>query len=43
MTGDLSDSVKGRCIEINSTEQYAAIGFKDGTVRVFTFIESAPS
>ena len=34
MTGDLADSVKGRCIEISQGEKYAAVGFKDGTVRV---------
>lgn len=36
-TGDLVDSVKGRCLNIDQEENWIVIGCKDGTVKVKIF------
>lgn len=36
--GELSDSVKGRCIGVSHDGVYVVVGFKDGTVRVIILI-----
>jgi microtubule-associated protein-like 6 len=32
--GELSDSVRGRCIGVSPDGVYVVVGFKDGTLRV---------
>ena len=34
-TGDLQDSVKGRCIDVSQDDSLIAVGFKDGFVKIY--------